>query len=347
MEQVKITKHTIERNYLFDTLKGVGILLVIFGHLIEQMTTPTAEAIYKIIYIFHMPLFIVISGYFARFNWKKILTHLLIPYLILQVIFTPIEFIALKPKLDILFILRPKWLLWFLFALIIWKISLLLIDKLKKYLPIIIAVSFVVGLVFGFLKFDGFILSISRLVVFYPFFLLGYHFKQNGFITKLGAINKWWKITLIALSFICFILIFVLFPHTPKNAFYGSLNYHQLPHYTIFFRLFNYIGATIITLTLLSITPKTKTPIAFFGKQSFTLYIGHAPFGMPIALLLAKIASSYIVLLAFPLTALIVLIILTARQLYIRYNPFKKHTSQKLLVNTDSKPTTRLEKTTK
>ena len=324
MEQIQIKQNPIQRNYLFDTLKGVGILLVIFGHLIEQMTSPVAESIYKIIYIFHMPLFIVISGYFARFDWKKILKHLIIPYLILQVIFTPIEYIALKPKFDILFILRPKWLLWFLFALILWKLSLFLIDKIKNFLPIIIPLSFIIGLAFGFLPFDGFIMSISRLVVFYPFFLLGYHFKQTGFVTKLGESNKWWKILLIGLSIICFILIFVLFPNTPKTAFYGSQNYHQLANYNILFRLFNYVGATIIILAIISITTREKTPVSAIGKQSFTLYIGHAPFGMPIALLLAKFTSPYIILLAFPLTAIITVIILVAKYLYIKFKNHKK-----------------------
>jgi fucose 4-O-acetylase-like acetyltransferase len=51
-----------------DALKGAGILLVVFGHLIEK---PSAQSIllqmvYTGIYSFHMPLFVFLSGIFAR-----------------------------------------------------------------------------------------------------------------------------------------------------------------------------------------------------------------------------------------------------------------------------------------
>ena len=56
MEQVK-------RNDFIDFLKGIGIILVVIGHVSQN------ERINDFIYSFHMPLFFFISGFL--FNYKK------------------------------------------------------------------------------------------------------------------------------------------------------------------------------------------------------------------------------------------------------------------------------------
>ena len=55
------------RNKAFDMLKLFAIFLVVWGHCIQNLHTCDfyEEPVYKIIYSFHMPLFMVISGYFS------------------------------------------------------------------------------------------------------------------------------------------------------------------------------------------------------------------------------------------------------------------------------------------
>ena len=68
-----------------DNIKAMLIILVVVGHLLELfLKSGNVKTIYKIIYSFHMPLFIFISGYFAKFNLKKIITGLVVPYMIFQ-----------------------------------------------------------------------------------------------------------------------------------------------------------------------------------------------------------------------------------------------------------------------
>jgi len=58
-----------ERDYLFDNIKGLLILLVVFGHMIESFAFKKSTSInvmYYAIYTFHMPIFIFISGYFSK-----------------------------------------------------------------------------------------------------------------------------------------------------------------------------------------------------------------------------------------------------------------------------------------
>lgn len=65
-----------ERNQMIDSLKGFAIVLVVLGHVIQTIYAPDrydANFVFKIIYSFHMPLFIFISGYKERldFNWIR------------------------------------------------------------------------------------------------------------------------------------------------------------------------------------------------------------------------------------------------------------------------------------
>ena len=51
----------------FDILKLYAIFLVLWGHSIQYFLSsePYEEPVYRIIYSFHMPLFMMISGYFS------------------------------------------------------------------------------------------------------------------------------------------------------------------------------------------------------------------------------------------------------------------------------------------
>lgn len=58
------------RNLYIDIVKGIAIILVVYGYCIEYYSTEYlngnffySDLIHKIIYSFHMPLFMLVSGY--------------------------------------------------------------------------------------------------------------------------------------------------------------------------------------------------------------------------------------------------------------------------------------------
>lgn len=70
-----------ERNSVFDMMKGAAILLMILGH------CEIPAALHHAIYLFHMPLFFIVSGFFFRPKtvgklFRSDLRRLLLPYLI-------------------------------------------------------------------------------------------------------------------------------------------------------------------------------------------------------------------------------------------------------------------------
>ena len=60
-----------------DIAKGIAILLMVVGH-VFSLPTPLKHAIYS----FHMPLFFMMSGYFARKENVRTLAKRMVPMLI-------------------------------------------------------------------------------------------------------------------------------------------------------------------------------------------------------------------------------------------------------------------------
>lgn len=59
-----------ERKYKFDNLRFILMFLVVFGHFLALQDE---YSLYRFIYSFHMPAFIFISGYFAKYSRRRIL----------------------------------------------------------------------------------------------------------------------------------------------------------------------------------------------------------------------------------------------------------------------------------
>ena len=81
-----------QRAIQFDVLKGIAILLVVLGHIYRTSLHCRYSAVEDIIYIVHMPLFVLVSGYFTQrmpswtkhgiySYWKGKILRLLLPLL--------------------------------------------------------------------------------------------------------------------------------------------------------------------------------------------------------------------------------------------------------------------------
>lgn len=64
-----------KRNSIIDCIRGVAMYLVILGHVLQYCTLKEADCfelpIFKMIYSFHMALFMLISGYLLYYSFEK------------------------------------------------------------------------------------------------------------------------------------------------------------------------------------------------------------------------------------------------------------------------------------
>lgn len=271
-------KPTTQRDYLFDNLKAILLILVIFGHAIEFViyrSDGIIKYIYTAIYVFHMPVFLFISGYFSkRHNTKRILS-LLLTYILWQELLYPLclSLITNKSFEDIYRpIYYPQASYWYILALIIWRALIPYLNKIKHIVPI----SILVSLAFGFLKldFDLKYFTLGRLFVFFPFFLLGYKCSKE-------TILKWRKDKrkiLNTLIFIAIISVTTILIHSIKK--YGvnveRPNRILMPHY-YYYECYENIGISFAMKVVLLIVQLISIPLMIkivSNKPSFLSNIG-------------------------------------------------------------------------
>lgn len=165
------------RDPFWDNAKFIAIVLVVIGHALGPVFgTAPAGAISWWIYIFHMPAFVFIAGYLSRgFDYaprrlEKLVSTILVPYLIFEVIYTliakyvsgqDIGFGSLTP-------FDPIWLNWFLAALFIWRLSTGFWRRVRWPFTISVLICLAVGVVNV-----GEDLDLTRTLSFLPFFVAG------------------------------------------------------------------------------------------------------------------------------------------------------------------------------
>ena len=116
-----------ERDYFFDNLKAVLIFLVVLGHFLLPIHGESVLVVVKrLIYVFHMPLFVFVSGYFAKkiykngqYNFKKIL-YLIKAYIIFVIAIQIVYALCGFRDFSEINFFSQSGAPWYLFAMIVW-----------------------------------------------------------------------------------------------------------------------------------------------------------------------------------------------------------------------------------
>ena len=264
-----------------DNLKGVLIILVVIGHfLLRAPGTPSTILLYKTIYLFHMPLFIFVSGFLSKriyLNGEGLRVDKILSFIALALLFQAIlvglesGFDRIIPSLvSMTFSGAP----WYLISLSTWYASLPIISKVRPIHGLVI--SFVVALLSGCIPHLNCFLSLSRTVVFLPFFLLGYYCDIQ-LLTKIAHS----KLLFIAagLSFAFLIAFFVTNGELIADQYplvYATGPYEGSAIAGVSGRLIIYSIAALLSLSIILATPKRKSRVlALFGQRTLQIYILH------------------------------------------------------------------------
>lgn len=217
----------MKRSFYLDTIKGIAIFLVVFGHCIQwgSGTTYVSEGlfwenpVYRCIYSFHMPLFALVSGYLMYTSIhkrsitgyvKKQLLGIGVPLLtwavirwLYSIVTGNIEIGGGKILITSLFN-EAMGGLWFLRVLLVCSFIIavvaLCIKDNKWKLAIFAVVQ--IGLLFipDYYKYD-------RVAYLFPYFIIGYF----AFIApqKLKSLTSSWSV--VVLSGVAFAVLFYFF----------------------------------------------------------------------------------------------------------------------------------------
>jgi fucose 4-O-acetylase-like acetyltransferase len=168
-----------ERNRLIDAAKGLGILLVVFGHSIQFNIGDFNHIAFRFIYSFHMPLFMFLSGCVAKYGDRrsvtKNITRLLLPFLGWYVVTAFVNWGLSGHRPDfaehfLKLIKAPDNGLWFLWILYWCHVSFYLMALAQRFTGILGAV-----IVFFLIEYmPGGWLAIPLLRLHFVYFLLGF-----------------------------------------------------------------------------------------------------------------------------------------------------------------------------
>jgi fucose 4-O-acetylase-like acetyltransferase len=180
----------------WDNARFACVTLVVVGHAIQRQTADSNNAlvVYLFIYAWHMPAFAIISGYFSKSGapnsrqMKKVLTDILLPYFIMETIWTLVQFLVegkreLNPT-------QPSWTLWFLLALGIFRLVLPYLALVRW--PLFWAVTMSVAI--GYYPNVDTTFSLSRAIGILPFFVLGWKLREWGVVDRFRMMQQqaWW-----------------------------------------------------------------------------------------------------------------------------------------------------------
>ncbi|MBP1755431.1 MAG: hypothetical protein H6Q59_1829 [Firmicutes bacterium] len=263
------------RDYLFDNLKAILIILVVWGHILASMRAENdvIKSIYFFIFFFHMPAMVFISGYFSK-KLDKIRNNavvtLLIPYLILNLIDYFYKILLLREEPFGFRFFNPNWGLWYLLTLFLWKFFLKDLIKLKFVLPL----SFAFALFSGFSKEFSEFMALGRMVCFLPFFLLGYYAVPEH-IAKIRSLPK--PLFALVPVFTGILSVFIVYRDIFDTELLFLRTYYPEGEEirTMLFRLLILIVALAMLLTLINLVSAKKNFLTYLGTSTMTVYILH------------------------------------------------------------------------
>ena len=262
----------MKRNYKIDNIKLILIFLVIFGHLLECFSgNNTTSNLYKIIYSFHIPVFIFVLGFFAKFDIKKILKYLLL-YMIFQV------FYCLFNKTEIQFY-KPYWLLWYLFVIPFYYLLIPIYNHkniLLKFLLTVLTIA--ISLIAGSINSIGYNFSLSRFFTFLPFFVFGFYIGHSDI--KLPSSKRIIPIISKILSFIavCFSIYFITHQNISSEMLYGSYSY-SAANYNFIMKFELLLVALCWLFFFMSWVPNINIKfITILGRGTLPVYLLHGFF---------------------------------------------------------------------
>lgn len=277
----------MKRVVVFDNIKFFLIVLMIYGHLMN-IGCAVPWKVYNIIYSFHIPLFVLLSGYFTKKHDEKLgrsLLNLFLLYVIFSLISWGVNiFVYHKPAFTSIF--RTPFALWYVLCLIYWKIILHYTSEkvLKSWWFFIVVWGASVLPLFFMLDY----FSLARCLSFFPYFLLGWLAREYHWIEKLDKIppstcqHVGYLMIVLALSVVCSYLA----TRVPTSFFWG-LNPIKYPSSIIICcKALTWGLAIVNSLTVYLLMPK-KNGLKE-GQYTLFYYLYHTVLLFPVFDLIVK-----------------------------------------------------------
>lgn len=283
----------------FDNIKGVLIILVVVGHLLEpcaRLGSAGLEGfrILDFIYMFHMPLFIFLTGLFSKSVFKNGCFRAEVPLFYFAICFLlytglMVEKCLLGSNVSFNYLTLNGRIPWYLMVAGFYVLGVPFFARLKPLAAMGggLAIAVLAGLV------DGTnMLSASRAITFLPLFLAGFYLSPGAIIARMkgGAFHYRWLAAVAAVITIVAAAMFFQFCGLEQlefflNMFYGKCSYADMLSASgldlplvvcMLLRLLSYAAIAVIGVALFILLPTGRVPLLTnAGARSLQIYVLH------------------------------------------------------------------------
>jgi len=278
------------RIFFYDNLRFILIALVVIRHFLFRVHEDfwVVGGLYMFFLTFLMPLFIFITGFYAKSVFAKNgafrigrIWMFIILYAFLSFAIFLTDFIIKGGNA----VWAPWHMVnaaWYLWASAAW---FALIPILRRTPPIpTLIVCICASLVVGYVQSIYYFLSISKIITFLPFFAAGYYLTKvhmGGFL----ALRAKWRV--LAWIVIAIFAALVIIYHTEANYWLKRILEAKDPYIVawanrgpwelgMLWRLCWYAGTAALCVCAMLVVPRCKTFFTAFGGRTLQIYIWHA-----------------------------------------------------------------------
>lgn len=276
-----------ERLVWADALKGWLIILVIIGHSIQTVLGADCNNshAWNLIYSFHMPAFMAISGYFASNNkegsWKKMVSNifrrfqqLLVPYFIWSIILFIKDYSHTLSSFTQI-ITNPDKYFWFLWVLFFIAVIHSIIQWLSallhySYVTLALIIAFLLTIILVVIEFRLF--GFQFIAYYFMFYFFGYCIRHYPRVQIDNSI-------LLLLMAICWAVLAWFWKMHELPSWVPAIPHVPMPLVQYAYRG---LTAVIAVIVLLSVSPQIMNSkktfnslLAEVGSLSLGLYVIH------------------------------------------------------------------------
>ncbi len=287
---------------MLDALKGAAIILVVLGHSVGSWKLA------QLIFSFHMPLFLFLSGTTAGIQYRRggirlsrRAWALLVPYFVWLFIFVFVSWPTFQPKLMVS-VLNPRaGSLWYLYVLFCMWLVLWVLDRLpgstSRWVILVAAAALLLphpGAVepYSVEQLSGLatnslsqantaagVLGWRSVLWFFPFFGVGFLCTTEGMRQTFARSRNW-----IGAGVAWALLIVVLWPpfavpgQAPSIPGFGAVTGLGDYFYIWYRYLLAAAGIATVIGALTHVTGRLESWLAWLGRRSLAIYVMHVPF---------------------------------------------------------------------
>jgi fucose 4-O-acetylase-like acetyltransferase len=165
---------------------------------------------------------------------------------------------------------------WYLLALVIWYLSVPFLERIKA--GYLIIGSFLIGLFAGYIGSIGLTFSLSRVFVFFPFFIAGFLLSEDK-LEKL--LDKHLRLPAVLFMLIIVGGMVLLWDRIKPfiDIIYGTSAYAKtfkaMAAYGAVIRGVWYVLAILLSVSLMLIVPRCKLFFSIYGGRTLQVYMTH------------------------------------------------------------------------